>query len=409
MFSLDNGPENADNFGWCNSDLGRKMETISRFFKPPTHSFFLFGPRGTGKSTLVKQYFGDALYLDLLDPGVFRTYSATPEHLREKLLAEPTKQTVVIDEIQRIPDLLSLVHGLIEENHKLKFILTGSSSRKLKRAGVDLLAGRALMCNLHPFMATELGNRFDFEAALNQGLLPLVWSSDNPKQILDAYAALYLREEVQMEGLVRNVGNFSRFLEAISFSHGALLNISNVARECQVERKVVEGYVGILEDLLLGYRLPVFTKRAKRAVVAHPKFYFFDAGVYRSLRPRGPLDRPEEIEGPALEGLVGQHLRAWIDYSDNEATLSYWRTRAGVEVDFVIYTPEAIYALEVKNTARVRPEDLRALKAFGRDYPESKTYMLYRGGERLRKDGVLCLPCDEFLMTLRPGTAPALS
>jgi predicted AAA+ superfamily ATPase len=379
------------------------METIGRFFSPPRRSFFLFGPRGTGKSTLVKQEFEDAFYLDLLDPRVFRTYSANPERLRERLLAQPAVSAVVIDEIQRIPDLLGLVHSLIEEKRGLLFVLTGSSSRKLKRTGVDLLAGRALVCRLHPFMAAELGDRFDFEAALKRGLLPLVWASEDPKRVLEAYAALYLREEVQMEGIVRNVGDFSRFMEAISFSHAATLNISNVARECQVERKTVDGYVSILEDLLLGCRVPVFTKRAKRAVATHPKFYIFDAGVYRSLRPSGPLDRPEEIDGHALEGLVGQHLRAWIDYSDIDGTLYYWRTRSGVEVDFIVYTSRGIYAIDVKNATRLQPQDLRGLRSFTEDYPESKAYLLYRGKERLLKGRILCLPCDEFLRSLLPG------
>jgi predicted AAA+ superfamily ATPase len=379
------------------------METISRFFKPPGQSFFLFGPRGTGKSTLVKRQFADAMYLDLLDPKVYRTYSARPEILRERLDAEPAVDTVVINEIQKISELLSLVHSLIEGKRKIFFVLTGSSSRKLRRAGVDLLAGRVLKCSLHPFMAAELEERFDLTASLRLGLLPLVWDSDDPKRVLEAYAALYLREEVQMEGLVRNVGNFWRFLEAMSFSHGESLNISNVARECQVERKVVEGYVTILEDLLLGYRLPVFTRRAKRALVVHPKFYFFDAGVYRSLRPSGPLDRAQEIDGHALESLVAQHLRAWIDYGDTGASLYYWRTRAGVEVDFVVYSSRGIYALEIKNSARIQPQDLRGLKSFREDYPQSRTYLLYRGKERFRREGILCLPCDEFLRSLRPG------
>jgi predicted AAA+ superfamily ATPase len=382
------------------------MEVIGRFLNPPRQSFFLFGPRGTGKSTLVKQQFPDALYLDLLDPEVFRTYSARPEHLRERLLATPSLKSVVIDEIQRVPELLSLVHSLIEGKRGLLFVLTGSSSRKLKRTGVDLLAGRALNCSLHPFMAAELEDRFDLDRALRHGLLPLVWGGDDPKRILEAYAALYIREEVQTEGLVRNVGNFARFLEAVSFSHGESLNISNVARECQVERKTVEAYVSILEDLLLSYRLPVFTKRAKRALVTHPKFYLFDAGVYRSIRPSGPLDRSEEIVGHALEGLIAQHLRAWIDYGDTGGSLYYWRTRAGVEVDFVVYTAHGIYAIEVKNSARIQPQNLRGLRSFRQDYPESKAYLLYRGTERLLKDGILCLPCEEFLRFLKPGLPP---
>jgi predicted AAA+ superfamily ATPase len=255
-------------------------------------------------------------------------------------------------------------------------------------------------------MASELGIHFSLKDALTDGLLPIVWGSDNPGQVLGTYAALYLREEVQMEGLVRNVGNFSRFLEAASFSHGAQLNISNVARECQVERKVVEGYVGILEDLLLGYRLPVFSKRAKRAVAAHPKFYLFDAGVYRSLRPKGPLNRPQEVEGAALEGLVCQHLRAWIDYSNTDSTLYYWRTRSGVEVDFVIYGSQGLRAIEVKNAVRIHPQDLRGLKAFREDYPEAKACLIYRGRDRLVKEGILCLPCDRFLSSLRPPVWP---
>jgi len=378
------------------------METINRFFKPPEQSFFLFGPRGTGKSTLVRRYFKDAIYLDLLDPEVFRTYSANPERLRERLLASGKGTTVIIDEIQKIPQLLDLVHALIERKTGWRFVLTGSSSRKLKRTGIDLLAGRALLCSLHPFTAAELGKAFSLEDALDHGLLPVVLDSADPNKVLQTYAALYLREEVQMESLVRNIGNFTRFLEAVSFSHASVLNITNIARECQVERKVVEGYISVLEDLLLAYRLPVFSKRAKRALVTHPKFYLFDAGVYRSLRPRGPLDRPEEIDGHAFEGLVAEHLRAWIDYSGRSFTLHFWRTRSGVEVDFVVYGADGLFAIETKNTARLQPQDLRGLRSFQEDYPQSKAYLLYRGKERLMKNGILCIPCEEFLLALHP-------
>lgn len=375
---------------------------IPRIFKSPKHSFFLFGPRGTGKTTWLRQSYPQALWIDLLEPDVFRSYSAHPERLREIILAHPDKKNVVVDEIQKVPELLSVVHSLIEKKLGIQFMLTGSSSRKIKRADVDLLAGRVIKRSLHPFMAVELGKGFNLDKALKQGLLPLVVSAKNPADVLKAYIALYIREEVQMEGLVRNIGNFSRFLEAVSFSHANLLNISNVARDCEVERKVVEGYITILEDLLLAFRLPMFTKRAKRAVISHPKFYFFDTGVYRSLRPCGPLDRPEEIDGSALEGLTAQHLLAWNSYRQDKNKVYFWRTAAGSEVDFVVYGEDVFWAIEVKNTARIRPEDLRSLNSFKLDYPESSAYLLYRGKERLMRNKVLCVPIEEFLLRLNP-------
>ncbi|MBN1621876.1 MAG: ATP-binding protein [Endomicrobiales bacterium] len=379
------------------------METlIPRFFKEPKSSFFLFGPRGTGKSTWLKKQVKNAIWVDLLEPDTVRQYSAKPERLSELVQGNPQKQTVIIDEIQKVPELLSVVHSLIEKNKKLFFILTGSSSRKLKRTGTDLLAGRVIKQSLHPFMASEMGNRFDLAKALQQGMVPLVISSQEPEKVLKSYVALYIREEVQMEGLVRNIGNFSRFLEAVSFSHGSVLNISNVARDCEVERKVVEGYISILEDLLLSYRIPIFTKRAKRATVSHPKFFYFDTGVFRSLRPTGPLDRPQEIDGAALEGLIAQHIAAWNSYRGDKNKLYYWRTRSGTEVDFILYGPEVFWAIEVKNTGRVRDEDLYALKSFKEEYPECKTFFIYRGKERLKKQDILCIPCEDFLKQLHP-------
>ena len=377
------------------------MEIVSRFFDIPSQSCFLFGPRGTGKSTWVRHRRPGALFLDLLEPALHRSLNARPERVREFLAGSPRTGAVVIDEIQRIPELLSVVHALLEEASPPRFILTGSSARKLRRGGVDLLGGRAVHRTMHPFMAAELPE-FDLGKALQIGLLPLVVGAPEPTDVLDAYASLYLEQEVQAEGLTRNIGNFARFLEAISFSHGGLLNVSAVARECEVERKVVAGYIGILEDLLLAFRVPVFRKRAKRAIVNHEKIYLFDAGVFRSLRPKGPLDRPDEIDGQALEGLVAQHLRAWAAYSRHHADLFFWRTRAGTEVDFVVYGEMGLQAFEVKNTGRVHSADLRALRAFRDDYPEAETALLYRGRDRLRIDDVWCLPVEDFLRRTTP-------
>ena len=354
----------------------------------------------------MRQTFPDALRIDLLAPDIHREYTARPERLRQLVDGNPERRVVVLDEVQRAPGLLDVVHELIERGGRdrgPRFVLSGSSSRKLKREGVNLLAGRAVVRFLHPFLAAELGERFDLDAALTQGLVPLVWDSPNPPDALKAYASLYLREEVQLEGLVRNIGDFARFLEAISFSHAAVLNLSEVARECQVSRKTAEGYVSILEDLLLSFRLPPFTRRAQRLLATHPKFYWFDAGVFVTFRPSGPLDRLEEIAGAALEGLVAQQLRAWIDSAGAGLSMSFWRTKSGAEVDFVLYGSDGFHALEVKHASSVRSQDLRSLKAFRDDYPEADLRLLYRGDEAFEIDGIRCLPCADFLLGLVPG------
>ncbi len=388
--------------GTDTSILRLNMELQLRFFKVPSQSFFLFGPRGTGKSTWLRHELRDSLFVDLLQPETFRELSAHPERLKELMLGSPGQKTIVVDEVQRVPELLNVVHDLLTHSHQRRFILTGSSARKLRRGGVDLLAGRAVLRSLHPFMAAEITD-FRLASALQQGLLPLVLASDRPEDTLRAYASLYLEQEVKIEGWTRNVGNFARFLEAASFSHGAVLNVSNVARECQIERKTVSAYVEVLEDLLLAFRIPIFTRRARRETVSHPKFYFFDAGVYRSLRPQGPLDRPEEIDGAAFEGLVAQHLRAWIAYSERQVDLFYWRTRSGVEVDFILYGKAGFWAIEVKNTDRVRPQDLKPLQAFLMDYPQCQPIFLYRGKNRLRINDIWCLPAEVFLRELLPS------
>ncbi len=381
------------------------MAFLGRFFRPPEASHFLFGPRGTGKSTFLRQAFADGLWLDLLRPEVAQRFAARPDRLRELVDGEPDAEVVVIDEVQKVPALLDVVHHLIERGGRRaapRFVLTGSSARKLRRTGVNLLAGRLLLARMHPFMAAELPS-FDLALGLRRGLLPVVWDSDTPDATLASYVAVYVREEVQAEGLVRRLDDFARFVEAVSFSHGSVLNVSEVARDVHASRKTVEAYVGILEDLYLAFRLPVFRRRQKRQLTVHPKFYWFDAGVFRSVRPAGPLDRPEEIEGGALEGLVAQHLRAWIDYSGSNANLSFWRTKSGTEVDFVVYGEEGLWAFEVQNSAAVRARDLRGLRAFLEDYPEAQARLLYRGEERLEVQGIRCEPCEAYLAGIRPG------
>ncbi len=378
------------------------METITRKIPDFDGNFFLFGPRGTGKSTWLVRKYSKALYIDLLHPKNFRIYSSKPERLEDITKGSPNKKTIIIDEVQKVPELLSVVHRLIEQDKSLKFILTGSSSRKLKRSGIDLLAGRAIIKNCHPFLASEISDYFNLSENLEIGMLPLVLGSKNPVSTLNSYVGLYIQEEIKAEGFVRNIGNFSRFLETISFSQSSLLNISEIAREAAVKRKTVENYISILEDLMLSFRLPVFSKKAKRHLVKQSKFYYFDCGVYKSIRPSGPLDLPEEINGAALEGLVAQHLRAWNDYSESKNEMFFWRTKSGMEVDFIIYGKE-FTAIEVKHSDKIRNRDLKGLNAFGKDYPNAELLFLYRGTERLKIGNVLCLPCEFFFKNLIPN------
>ncbi len=384
-------------------DKGQQMSMYPRYFQEPKVSYFLFGPRGTGKTTLIRKLHPDALWVDLLQPELERSLLSRPEMLLEMIEAEPRKKTVVIDEVQKVPSLLNVVHLMIEKKEGYQFVLTGSSSRKLKRTGANLLGGRAYRKTLHPFMASELGEDFDLGQALSRGMLPLVVHSLDPRSVLDVYISLYLKEEIQAEGLIRNLEQFTRFLDAISFSHGAILNTTNIARESEIKRSTVGNYIDILEELLLAYQIPIFEKRAARQLTSHSKFYLFDSGVFQILRPKGPLDRSQEIDGAALEGLVAQHLTAWCDYSRQQAAVYFWRTRAGLEVDFVIYGEDSFYAIEVKNAKKVFPQDLKGLRAFLEDYPEAKAFLLYQGKERLKIGEILCLPVVEFLRDLIPN------
>lgn len=298
---------------------------------------------------------------------------------------------IVIDWVQKVPAVLNEVHRLIE-NRRMRFVLTGSSARTLRRKGVNLLAGRALTYAMHPLTALELGNKYDQKLALTYGLLPAVQTEGDPKKYLEAYVATYLREEVLQEGLTRNLGAFTRFLETASFSQGGILNMTEIAREAACHRKLIEGYFGILEDLLLSIRLPVFTKRAKRKVVAHPKFYFFDVGVYRAIRPRGPLDSEEEAMGAAMETLFFQNVRAINDYGSFDYELFYWRTVTKLEVDFILYGPRGLIAFEVKSSTSVHPKDLTGLLAFKEEYPMAHPFLIYGGEREMTLQNIPILP-----------------
>lgn len=374
---------------------------ISRILQKPLQlnkSFFLLGPRGTGKTSWVKEALPQALYLDLLRIETYVELLAEPQRINA-LIPPDFKGWIIIDEVQKIPILLNEVHRLIEEKH-YKFVLTGSSARSLRKKGVNLLGGRALMFHLYPLTVRELGDLFNLAHSLHFGQLPATFSEPDPKRYLSAYVNTYLREEVMQEGLTRNLSAFSRFLEAASFSQGNVINMASIAREIGVQQKLVTSYFDILDDLLLGYRLPIFNKRAKRQTIRHPKFYFFDVGVYQALRPKGIIDSVQEIEGAALETLFLQELRALNDYFDCGYQLYYWRTQTGIEVDFIAYGEQGFHAFEIKRSAHVSSKDCAGLNAFKTEYPAAKLYLLYNGNTRHYFGEVQVIPYIEGLRSL---------
>lgn len=269
----------------------------------------MFGPRGTGKTFWVKSFYPNALYLDLLESALYLDLLAQPGKL-EKMIPPLFNDWIVIDEIQRVPELLNEVHRLIEKK-RYRFILTGSSARSLRKQGANLLGGRARMEKMHPLTAVELSSSFDLHKAVRFGMMPVVWDEQNSSQhYLEGYVEVYLQQEVAQEGIIRQLGDFARFLKVASLSQGQPINLSNIVREVALPRDRVSGYFQIVEDLLIAVQIPPFTRRAERRLVMHPKFYFFDAGLYRALKPTGPLDVPEEIDGSVLETLLLQNLRA---------------------------------------------------------------------------------------------------
>ncbi len=361
-------------------------------------SFFLFGPRGTGKTTWLKTAFPDAIFIDLLQSDVCTRLTASPGAL-ERFIPRKHTGRVILDEIQRVPALLNEVHRLIEEKG-ISFILTGSSARALRKKGVNLLAGRALTYHLHPLIVQELGDDFNLETSLQFGHLPFVFRAENRADYLSSYIQTYLREEVLQEGITRSMAAFTKFLETASFSQAGLVNATEIGRETGVDRKTVENYFQITEDLLIGKRLPPFTKRSKRRLVVGDKFFFFDCGIYRSLRPVGPLDLPEEIAGAALETLVFQELSALNDYLGLGLTLYYWRTSSGSEVDFILYGENTFIAIEVKRSRHVKASDLSGLKLFKKDYPQARCFLACGVSHKEFHDEIEVWPVEDFLRNL---------
>lgn len=329
-------------------------------------SVFLLGARQTGKTTMLMSRFPDAIYYDLLQTDVLNRFRQRPAFLREALESAPEGQLVIIDEIQQVPPLLNEIHWLITNRH-LRFILCGSSARKLKRQGVNTLGGRAVPQYLFPFVSCEITD-FDIDRAVNNGMIPRHYLKENPTNLLKAYVGIYMREEVQAESLVRNLAGFSRFLEVAAMTDGEMVNYLNIASDCGVSANTVKEYFKILEDTLVGYMIPAYVHKAKRKVVQSPRFYMFDVGVTNYLLNRKNLQRGTPEYGHAFEHLVIQELVAYLNYTDNPNKLSYWRTYTQVEVDVIL--GDAKVAIEIKSTEEVQSKHRKGLKSFVDEHPD---------------------------------------
>jgi predicted AAA+ superfamily ATPase len=376
-----------------------KGQVVERWLKLPAllqkKSYFLLGPRQTGKTFLIQQTLSNARVYDLLDHSVYLALSQNPGRMAEELTSKD--RIVVIDEIQRLPELLNEVHRLIE-SRGVRFLLTGSSARKLRRGGINLLGGRARTKHLHPLTYGELGAQFDLHRAVERGLLPSIYFSDDPRADLQSYAGAYLQQEIVAEGATRNIPAFSRFLKVASFCNGTIVNFTNVANDAQVKRTTVYEYFEILKDTLLLYELPAWRKTRKRKPLASSKYYFFDVGVVSALQ--GRRFRPGTPEfGEALETYLLHELTAYSDYVSGEP-LSYWRTTTGFEVDFIFGDHTAV---EVKAKENVSAQDLRSLRALAEE-KQFERYLCVSLEPRARKvDGISVLPIIEFLQALWNG------
>lgn len=369
---------------------------------PGEETFFLWGPRQTGKSTLLRERYPQALWLDLLKAEEYRGYLERPELLREELAAYATPPFVVIDEVQKVPGLLDEVHWL-HENRRVRFALCGSSARRVRRGHANLLGGRAIRYELHGFVSAELGDEWQLDRMLNHGYLPSIYLASSPKKRLNAYVADYLKEEIAAEGVVRNLPVFSSFLNIASLSDTEIVNYSTIARDCGVSSQTIKEYFTILEDTLLGGWLPAYRKRPKRRVIASPKFYFSDVGVVNFLAKRGTLAPGSELYGKAFENWCFHELSAYNHYSDSFAELSYWRLASGYEVDFIIN--DLAVAIEAKAVTKITSDHLKGLRALKQDQNTvgRAIVVCLAAKPRHTEDGIEIMPVQDFCRALWAG------
>jgi predicted AAA+ superfamily ATPase len=380
------------------------MSDFQRLLKLPpvgTETFFLWGPRQAGKSTLLRKHYPDAKWVDLLKADEFRRYSTRPEVLREEL-SQSGERFVVIDEVQKAPELLDEVHWL-HENRGVHFALCGSSARKLKRGRGNLLGGRGVRFVLHGLCARELGEDFDLVRLVNHGGLPRIFQSASPRRLLNAYVAEYLKEEVMAEGLVRHLPPFSNFLDAAALSDTEQINYTNIARDLGVSRETVRGYYEILSDTLIGRFLPPFRKRPKRRIRTATKFYFDDVGIVNFLAKRGRVEPGSQLFGKAFENWLFHELCCYNDYRERFADFSFWQLSTGTEVDFIV--DDLRCAIECKASPTIRDAHLKGLRELARDHPETtrRIVVCLESESRRTADGIEILSVTDFLEALWQG------
>ena len=362
-------------------------------------SVFLFRARQTGKSTFLEEVFIDAVYIDLLDSMNRRRLQRNPELLFSMLKDKPEHTIVVIDEIPEIPELLNEVHRLIQKRN-LRFVLCGSSARKLKRKGYNTLGGRARPCYFYPFVSAEIEN-LDLDKALLYGMLPPHYLSKHPEEFLAGYIDIYLKEEIKEEAIVRNLGGFQRFLEVAALTNGEIVNYTNIANDCQVSANTVKGYFNILEDTLVGYMIPAYTKVMKRRVVQAPKFYYFDVGIYNHLLHRTSLAHGTPEYGHCFEHFVVQEIKAYMGYTRSQKELSYWHTYNGKEIDIVI--GDAEIGIEIKSVAEVTRRHLANFKDYREEFPQSRCMLVSNDPFNRNENGVDIMYIKDFLSALWAG------
>lgn len=377
-----------------------QLTRIPRLEDVQSDSIFLWGARQTGKSTLLKMLFPDAPYYDLLQSDQFSRFNMRPSLLREECALLDDSSVVIIDEVQKVPALLDEVHWLMS-NRGIRFVLCGSSARKLRRCGVNLLGGRAIRKVLFPLVSAEIPD-FDIDHAVNNGMLPRHYLIEDASKRLQAYVGDYLQQEIIAESIIRRIDSFTRFLQVAALSDSEIVNFTNIAQDCGVSSKSVKEYFSILEETMLGYMIPSYSKVVKRKLVSSPKFYYFDVGIPNYLLGRMPLRRGTVEYGHALEHLICQELKAYLSYMRNDKLLSYWHTSDNrYEVDFVVGDAEV--GIEVKSSDSVSSSDLKGLRAFGVEHPDAKLFVVSMESRPRLSNGVEIWPATDFLKRLWDG------